>query len=123
ESTHLPLPLRQGIRGGPCQSFHFIFTIIDRMNQTTISFLQRIQHEAHQNGYTSLDLPQHQGVVVLSQEYSVQEQIQLLRQLLVNLEPAPPTPQAVANVNASAHHDCQVTVEERTQLFKFLSSS
>lgn len=94
------------------------------MNQTPIPFLQRIQNEAPENGYTSLDLPQQQGVVVLPQNTSSQEQIQLLQQLILQLDSTPQAPARMADIPVSVQQqDCQVTVEERAQLFKALSST
>ncbi len=91
------------------------------MTQAAIPFLQLLHNEAKQNGYISIDIPHQQGVVVLPQDCSPHEQIDLLQQFLVKLRTALPT-QPIQEHPASADMDCQVTVEERTQLFKFLQS-
>ena len=90
------------------------------MTQTSIPFLQHIHDEALNNGYLSVDLPQQQGVVVLPVHYSTHEQIDLLQQLIANLKTTEPTPELVPSPPVVPDSDCQVTVEERAQLFKFL---
>lgn len=92
------------------------------MTHTTLPFLQRIHDEADQNEFLAISLANQQGVVVLPQDLSIREQVDLLRKLILDLGSVPET---IASPEPHQHKtglDCQVTVEERAQLFNFLQS-
>lgn len=92
------------------------------MTHTPLPFLQRIHDEADQNEFLTIDLADQQGVVVLPKDLSAGQQIDLLRKLILDLGSVPET---IASPEPHQHKtdlDCQVTVEERAQLFNFLQS-
>lgn len=89
------------------------------MNQTSSPFLQRIRDEAEQNGYKPFDLKD-QGLLVFPHACSTQHRIDLLQQLLMELRSASTPPATTTTSSRTTGLDCQVTVEERNQLFNFL---
>jgi hypothetical protein len=91
------------------------------MTQPAIPFLQRVQHEAQQTDLISLDLPQQQGLILFVPDCTPKQQTDLLQQCILALKNQNP-PAVRTEPSPSADLDCQVTVEERTQLFKFLQS-
>jgi hypothetical protein len=92
------------------------------MTHIPLPFLQRIHDEAHQNEFLAIDLADRQGVVVLPQDLSAGQQIDLLRKLIRDLGLAPSTMVNPESRQQKTDLDCQVTVEERAQLFNFLQS-
>ena len=92
------------------------------MPQAPIPFLQFIHDEAGKNSYLSVDLPQQQGIVVLPLECSIYKQIDILQQFITSLKSTELIAPMANDSPILLDTDCQVTVEERTQLFKFLQS-
>ena len=92
------------------------------MTHLSIPFLQRVTTDAPQNGYTVLDVHSKKGLVLLPADSSAKEQIDALNELISQLQATILEPEQPPPAYAPTDCSCQVTVEERAQLFKFLQS-
>lgn len=89
-------------------------------------FLKATRQDAAEHGLTAHALPDDKGLLLVDQGLAIAEQCRLLHRLAAELKAGqPPTaPPAAAPGPAAGGPsliDCQVSVEERAQLFKFLT--
>mgnify|MGYP005840411791 CR=1 FL=1 len=91
------------------------------------TFLQSIRQRAQEHGVAVQPLADDRGLVLFAAGLSATRQAGLLKEMAAGLQhDAPAAPPAVMEGTAlpptgQMDIDCQVTVEERTQLFKFLN--
>ncbi|MDR9501046.1 MAG: hypothetical protein RI601_04570 [Desulfurivibrionaceae bacterium] len=92
-------------------------------------FLEATLHGAEKHGIETHSLAGNQGLLLFAEGITPSEQYTLLKKIIADLQPADPTspvPQAeemekTVSTAATQTMDCQVSVEERAQLFKFLT--
>jgi hypothetical protein len=87
-------------------------------------FLKATRQDAHGHGLTAHALPDDKGLLLVDQGLAVAEQCRMLTRLAAELKAegaaaAAPPPEPAAG--GPSMIDCQVSVEERAQLFKFLT--
>ncbi len=92
------------------------------------SFLETILPAAKEHGLEAHVSADNTGLFLCAKEVEISEQCLLLKKLAADLhaaqlpkEPAPQQPENGQNPGCQSPIDCQVTVEERAQLFKFLT--
>lgn len=90
------------------------------MTPKTTDFLQRTQNEAEKNEALAVPLEDQRGLVLFPQGVTIAQQIELLRKLIFDLGAPPAHLQKTDSSPETSALDCQVTVEERAQLFNFL---
>jgi hypothetical protein len=93
-------------------------------------FLEATLDEAQAQGLAAHVLPDQQGLLLFAGDISIAEQCRLLQKMAAELQAAaqalppghqPPQPDTTPRPPAPSSIDCQVSVEERAQLFKFLT--
>lgn len=91
-------------------------------------FLEATLHGAEEHGLETYSLADNQGLLLFAEGTTPSVQYTLLKKIIADLhpDPTPPVPQAEETENAASTAapptmDCQVSVEERAQLFKFLT--
>lgn len=88
-------------------------------------FIESTLHAAKGHGVEGFTLPDNQGLLLLPAGLTVAEQYSLIKQMAAGRQSAqsPPAQPAPVNTSDAAQPpiNCQVSVEERAQLFKFLT--
>lgn len=91
-------------------------------------FLEATLHGAKEHDLETHSLAGNQGLLLFAAGITPSEQYTLLKKIITDLHPGPtpPVPQAeerekTVSTAAPQTMDCQVSVEERAQLFKFLT--
>ncbi len=90
-------------------------------------FIESTLHAAKGHGAEGFTLPDNQGLLLLPAGLAAAEQYRLIKKLAAGLQTAqspPPPDQPAARTSTDAAQttiNCQVSVEERAQLFKFLT--
>ncbi len=91
-------------------------------------FLEATLHGAEELGLETHSLAGNQALLLFAAGITPSEQYTLLKKIIADLHPGPtpPGPQAEemekrGSTTAPQTMDCQVSVEERAQLFKFLT--
>ena len=91
-------------------------------------FLESTLHAAKEHDIEAHTLPDSKGLLLFPKEVAVSEQCSLLKKMAADLQtsqysqdPAEQQPESTFNPSGQNTIDCQVSVEERAQLFKFLT--
>ena len=90
-------------------------------------FLESTTHGAKEHNIEAIPLPENKGLLLFAQGTTVPEQCALLKNMIEELQRTQTSaaPHDNQKENGQSQEpsiiDCQVTVEERAQLFKFLN--